>query len=115
MFTTSPSSVVTRNFPAVGDVPRLLQLSCVIRKITTGCSQVLVHKNLVTSTCVVVLQLEHSAVYVISHLLTGESGDDGPMPRCAVPDHIWCKTVPCLDLISMHMHIRAHFCVEYCE
>ena len=102
MFTTSPIFGLDEDFsgsrPAVGDVARFLQLSRVVRKGTTGCSQVLVNEHLVTSTCVAVLELKPGAVHVISHLLTGESDYDSPMTRFAVLVHLWSKTVA-LDLI----------------
>ena len=100
--------------PAVGDVPRLLQLSRVVRKSTTGCSQVLINEHLVASTCVAVLELKPGAVHVISHLLTGESDDDGPVSvtRFAVLIHLWPKTVASLDLLFVYRHIRAHFVVD---
>ena len=113
MFTTSPIFGLDEDFSgsrsAVGDVPRLLQLSRGVLKRTTGCSQVLVHEHLVTSTCVVVLQLEPGAVHVIPHLLTGESDDDGPVTRFAVLIHLWSKTVASLDLMAY----PTHFVVDY--
>ena len=100
--------------PAVGDVPRLLQLSRVVHKSTTGCSQVLVNEHLVASTCIAVLELKPGAVHVISHLLTGESDGDRPVSvtRFAVPIQLWPKTVASLDLLFMYRRIRAHFVVD---